>query len=98
MRGLRTRLQDSRQAVESLTGIDEASVPNFNGSVVAATNMASTLVDLRSLRDRILIVRAQIIDTQKDIETTDTERSSADKAVEDLLGDHGECPVCGTVF
>lgn len=93
--GLRDRLAASRGAVGSLAPIAGVALPT---GAKAVAQQGIELREVRSLRDRLAQLRGGLDRLAKEIETKQGEAEAAEQEVHNLLGEHGECPVCNTTF
>ena len=98
LQDLRNRLSTSRQEVEGLAGIRDSDVPEFNGDLTSVQKMVDILEALQSLQSRRNDVRGQISEINEALSEKEGASKEAFETVQSLIGDHGECPVCGTVF
>jgi exonuclease SbcC len=93
--GLRDRLSAARRIVGSLSSVDGVALPS---GFKAVAQHGIDLRDIRSLRARLAQARKDLGTLSGDIETKQAEAEAAEQAVHDLLGEHGECPICHTTF
>jgi hypothetical protein len=93
--GLRDRLSSARRVVGSLSPVDGVALPS---GFKAVAQQGIDLRDIRSLRDRLAQARKDLGTLSGEIETKQREADAAEQAVHELLGEHGECPICHTTF
>jgi len=92
---LRSRLAQASKEVGLLSGVSTLSVPD---GFKASAQLGVQLRDARKLQSRLTQARKELLVLAKDIETKQGEAEAAEQAVHDLLGEHGECPICHTTF
>lgn len=92
---LRTRLHASRKLVGSLAPIDGVALPT---GAKAVAQQGIELREVRSLRDRLTQAREGLDRLLGEIEVKQAEADAAEQEVHDLIGEHGECPICHTTF
>ena len=98
LQNLKERLEKARQEVDSLAGIDDPKVPEFNGDLSSAQKIADVLNALQSIQNRRDDMRQQIEEITLSLTEKENASKKASETVQSLIGDHGECPTCGTVF
>jgi len=94
MRDLRDRLGRAQERVDRYDGVEEI---NHDLESRPAERVLKALEELRDLKDRRSNAALDVMDLEGTLESKTRERGLVEKTVTEILGDMGECPVCGSI-
>jgi len=93
LRGLQTRYEDTTRRVESLAGVEGIEVDiDFK----PVSRLLEALGVLQDLKTRYKAAAKRVADQESKLALEQVSLESTEKAVTEILGELGECPVCGS--
>lgn len=93
MGDLRVRVRQAQQAVSRMEGVQEVALPDM----ARALKVKNTLDKTRVLQSRISQASQEVENLGESLNQTQSKLLEVKRGIKEMIGDKGECPLCGAV-